>query len=65
MSSIKGKFPFSKCNAQDINLPLTLVPGMEEKSVLFRNMPKDIQKILLTKPVTANHHLYVLINYFI
>lgn len=65
MASIKGKFPFSKCNAQDLNLPLILVPGMEEKSVLFRNMPKDIQKILLTKPVTANHHLYVLINYFI
>ncbi|XP_060869859.1 gamma-glutamyl hydrolase B-like [Metopolophium dirhodum] len=56
MASIKGKFPFSKCNAQDLNLPLTLVPGMEEKSVLFRNMPKDIRNILLTKPVTANHH---------
>ncbi|XP_015365718.1 PREDICTED: gamma-glutamyl hydrolase B-like [Diuraphis noxia] len=57
MASIKGKFPFSKCKAQNMNLPLTLVPEMEEKSVLFRNMPKDIQNILLTKPVTANHHI--------
>lgn len=56
MVSIKGKFPFSKCNAQGINLPLTLIPKMEEKSVLFRIMPKDIRNILLTKPVTANHH---------
>jgi len=65
MASIKGKFPFSKCEAQSLNLPLTLVPGMEEKSVLFRNMPKDIRNILLTKPVTANHHKYVLIKCFI
>jgi len=69
MASIKGKFPFSKCNAQDMNLPLTLVPEMEEKSVLFKKMPKDIRNILLTKPVTANHHMYVLIkllvNYFV
>ncbi|XP_026815982.1 gamma-glutamyl hydrolase B-like [Rhopalosiphum maidis] len=57
MASINGKFPFSKCNAQNLNLPLTLVPEMEEKSVLFSNMPKDIRNILLTKPVTANHHI--------
>lgn len=56
MASINWKFPFSKCDAQDIYLPLTLVPEMEEKSVLFKNMPKDIRNILLTKPVTANHH---------
>lgn len=40
-------------------LPLTLIPEMEEKSVLFKSMPKDIQNILLTEPVTANHHTYV------
>ncbi|CAH1722376.1 unnamed protein product [Aphis gossypii] len=57
MASINGKFPFSKCSAQNLNLPLTLVPEMEEKSVLFSNMPKDIRNILLTKPVTANHHI--------
>jgi len=33
--------------------------------VLFKTMPKDIRNILLTEPVTANHHRYVLIvNYF-
>lgn len=32
---------------------------MEEKSVLFKKMPKDIRNILLTEPVTANHHKYV------
>jgi len=59
MASINGKFPLSKCSAQNLNLPLTLVPEMEERSVLFRKMPKDIRNILLTEPVTANHHMYV------
>lgn len=39
---------------------------MKEKSVLFRTMPRDIRNILLTEPVTSNHHKYVLtIKYFI
>lgn len=58
MASIDGKFPFANCHAQNINLPLELIPEMEEKSVLFRTMPKDIQKILLTESVTSNHHGY-------
>jgi len=44
-----------------VNLPLNLIPTMEDKSVLFKTMPKDIRKILLTEPVTANHHKYELI----
>lgn len=56
MASIDGKFPFSQCDAENVNLPLTLIPSMEEKSVLFKTMPKDIRNILLTEPVTANHH---------
>lgn len=61
VASIDGKFPFKKCSASGLNLPLKLIPRMEEKSVLFRTMPKDIRKILLTEHVTANHHRYVLI----
>jgi len=61
MASIHGKFPFINCNALNINLPLRLLPKQEEKSVLFRTMPRDIRNILLTEPVTANHHRYVLI----
>lgn len=39
---------------------------MEEKSVLFKTMPKDIRNILLTEAVTSNHHVYVLtIKHFI
>jgi len=41
-----------------MNLPLNLIPTMEEKSVLFKTMPKDVRNILLTEPVTANHHMY-------
>lgn len=29
---------------------------MDDKSMLFKTMPDDIRKILLTEPVTANHH---------
>uniref|UniRef100_A0A2H8TKB7 folate gamma-glutamyl hydrolase n=1 Tax=Melanaphis sacchari TaxID=742174 RepID=A0A2H8TKB7_9HEMI len=56
VTSIDGKNPLTNCNAQDMYLPLNLIPKMEEKSVLFKKMPKDIQKILLTEPVTANYH---------
>lgn len=56
MASINGKYPFANCHAQSINLPLKLLPKMEMRSVLFQKMPKDIRKILLTEPVTANHH---------
>lgn len=59
MVSISGKFPFTRCNARDINLPLELIPEMEKKSVLFSTMPKDIRNILVTEQVTANHHMYV------
>lgn len=59
IASIDGKNPLTKCNAHNINLPLKLIPKMEEKSVLFGTMPKDIRNILLTEPVTANHHMYV------
>lgn len=45
-----------------VNLPLNLVPEMEEKSVLFRAMPRNIRNILLTESVTANYHGYVLIH---
>lgn len=54
------KYPLTTCDAQNINLPLTLIPEMEKKSVLFKAMPKDIQNTLLTEPVTSNHHMYVL-----
>jgi len=37
---------------------------MEEKSVLFKTMPNDVRNILLTEPVTANHHKYAF-NYSI
>ncbi|XP_025407683.1 gamma-glutamyl hydrolase A-like [Sipha flava] len=56
MASINGKYPFVNCHAYNISLPLELIPNMEEKSVLFQNMPKDIRKILLTEPVTVNSH---------
>jgi len=42
-----------------MNLPLKLIPMMEEQSVLFTMMPKNIRNILLTEPVTANYHTYV------
>lgn len=56
MASINGKYPFINCHAYNINLPLELIPNMEEKSVLFQNMPEDIRKTLLTEPVTVNSH---------
>lgn len=59
IASIDGKYPLKNCAAQNLNLPLSLVPKMEEKSVLFKTMPNDIKKILLTEPVTSNHHGYV------
>lgn len=58
-ASVNKRNPLSKCSCEGINLPLTLIPEMEEKSVLYKTMPKDIQNILLTEPVTANHHKYV------
>lgn len=58
--SIDGHYPLTKCNAKNINLNLNLIPEMEEKSILFKTMPKDIRNILVTEPVTANHHRYVL-----
>lgn len=60
MASIDGRFPFKTCNANNINLPLKLIPHKKKKSVLFKTMPNDIQNILLTEPVTANHHRYVI-----
>lgn len=59
IASIYGKNPLTHCDSHNKNLPLQLLSKMEEKSVLFKNMPKDIRKILLTEPVTANHHRYV------
>lgn len=59
ISSIDGKYPLTHCDSHNKNLPLQLIPKMEEKSILFRNMPKDIRNILLTQPVTANHHRFV------
>ncbi|CAH1722368.1 unnamed protein product [Aphis gossypii] len=56
IASIDGKNPLTHCNSNDMNLPLNLIPSMEEKSVLFKTMPKDVRNILLTEPVTANHH---------
>lgn len=61
IASIDGKYPLKNCDAQKLNLPLTMIPEMEEKSILFKTMPKDIKKILLTEPVTSNHHGYVLL----
>lgn len=63
MASINGKFPFKKCNAFNMNLPLKLLPGQEKKSVLFKTMPENIKNILLSEPVTANHHRYEIIIY--
>lgn len=65
MASIDGKFPFANCKAQNINLPLVLIPEMEKKSVLFKTMPSDIRNILLTEPVTANHHRYIILTDYI
>ncbi|XP_022181745.1 gamma-glutamyl hydrolase A-like [Myzus persicae] len=56
IASIGGKNPLARCNSNDVNLPLNLISTMEEKSVLFKTMPKDVRNILLTEPVTANHH---------
>ncbi|NP_001192053.1 gamma-glutamyl hydrolase-like precursor [Acyrthosiphon pisum] len=56
IASIGGKNPLTCCNSNNVNLPLNLIPTMEEKSMLFKTMPKDIRNILLTEPVTANHH---------
>lgn len=64
MASIDGKFPFKQCNAFNINLPLKLIPRQKNTSVLFRKMPKDIETILLTEPVTANHHGYEISIYY-
>ncbi|XP_060869860.1 gamma-glutamyl hydrolase A-like [Metopolophium dirhodum] len=58
IASIGGKNPLIRCNSNNVNLPLNLIPTMEDKSVLFKTMPKDIRNILLTEPVTANHHNY-------
>lgn len=59
IASINGKYPLINCYAQNMNLPLNLIPNMAKKSVLFQRMPKDIQRILLEEPVTSNHHVYV------
>ncbi|XP_015365681.1 PREDICTED: gamma-glutamyl hydrolase-like [Diuraphis noxia] len=59
IASIDGINPLTRCNSNNANLPLNLIPTMEEKSVLFKTMPKDVRNILLTEPVTANHHKYV------
>lgn len=59
IASFGGKNHLTKCSAHNLNLPLKLIPKMDEKSILFRIMPKDIRNILLTEPVTANHHMYV------
>lgn len=56
IASNSGKNPLRKCDSNNSNLPLKLIPNMEKKSVLFQNMPSDIRKTLLTEPVTANHH---------
>lgn len=64
IASIDGEYPLTKCNAKNINLNLNLIPEMEEKSVLFKTMPKDIRNILITEPVTANHHGCVLIKIY-
>ncbi|XP_026815980.1 gamma-glutamyl hydrolase B-like [Rhopalosiphum maidis] len=58
IASIAGKNPLTSCNSNDMNLPLNLIPTMEEKSVLFKTMPKDVRNVLLTEPVTANHHIH-------
>lgn len=59
IASINGKYPLIKCKAQDMNLPLNIIPNMAKKSVLFQRMPKNIQTTLLEEPVTANHHVYI------
>ncbi|XP_022168636.1 gamma-glutamyl hydrolase A-like, partial [Myzus persicae] len=58
ITSIDGKNPLTACDSIGMNLPLNLIPTMEEKSVLFKTMPKDVRNILLTEPVTANHHIH-------
>ncbi|KAL4113239.1 hypothetical protein QTP88_016898 [Uroleucon formosanum] len=55
--SIDGKNPLTPCDSNDMNLPLNLIPTMEENSVLFKRMPENVRNILLTEPVTANHHM--------
>ncbi|XP_050421608.1 gamma-glutamyl hydrolase A-like [Adelges cooleyi] len=56
LSSNKGVSPLTKCRCNNLNTPLNLISDMEAKSVLFQTMPNDIKDILLSEPVTANHH---------
>lgn len=65
LSSIHGKLPFKSCSANNLNLPLQILPEMEGKSKLFKTMPKDVRNILLTEPVTANYHMYVYVLFIV
>lgn len=57
--AVGGQQVLKKCDAQGVGMPLHFAKDFR-KSQLYRSLPKDLEKVLSSKPVTYNAHYWCL-----